>query len=89
MWDMCEGDNTNYTVRPVFARCLILVARVVLREHYNHFLGALILQFPGANSRALAVGNGENGAFSWILPTTSLKEGGVESSWGKKIIGSR
>jgi hypothetical protein len=40
----CEGDNAKYTVRPVFARCLILVARVVSRKHYNHFLGALILQ---------------------------------------------
>ena len=44
VWVMCEGDNANYTVRPFFARCLILVARVALREHYNHFLGALILQ---------------------------------------------
>jgi hypothetical protein len=44
MWVICEGDNANYTVRPVFARCLILVARAVSRKHYNHFLGALILQ---------------------------------------------
>jgi len=44
VWGICEGDNTNDTVRPVFARCLILVARVVSREHYDHFLGALILQ---------------------------------------------
>jgi hypothetical protein len=44
VWGMCEGDNTNDIVRPVFARCLILVARVVTREHYDHFLGALFLQ---------------------------------------------
>ena len=44
MRDVYGGDNANYTVRPVFARCLILVARVVLREHYNRFLAALVLQ---------------------------------------------
>ena len=44
MWVICEGDNVNYTVRPVFARCLSLEARVVSRKHYNHFLGALVLQ---------------------------------------------
>jgi len=56
MWVNCEGDNANYTVRPVFARCLILVARVVSRKHYNYFLGALSCNYPGAHFSRLGCG---------------------------------
>lgn len=66
------GDHANYTVRPVFARCLVLVARVVSRKHDKHFLGALILHYLGAHSRALAVRKIEMGLFVDSFPTTSL-----------------
>src|SRR5262245_12872471 len=88
MEDVCGVNKANYTVWPVFARCLILVARVVFRERYNRFLAALILlSYPGAHSRDLAVGNNEKGNFYRIFPTTfpCLNEGGVESSWGRNF----
>ena len=44
MIDLNWGDQSNYTVRHVFARCLILVVIGVSRENYNHFLGAPTLQ---------------------------------------------
>jgi hypothetical protein len=89
MWVICEGDNANYTVRPVVARCLILEARVVSRKHYNHFLGALSATIL-ARVRAPWLWGMLKWGFLWILPNNLfLTEGGVESSWGKKTIDLR
>jgi hypothetical protein len=90
VWIICEGGNANDTVRPVFARCLILVARVVSRKHYNHFLGALILQLYLARILAPWLwGMLKMGLFVDSSQQPLLTEERVESSRGKNIIGLR